>query len=165
MSGAYIWIQTVIRIRGGSIQIAVSTMSNGRLAGGAALTKSDVDKDDMLGLYDSASNPDGSKRDQFTFGAGRRICPGMHVAERSLFLAIARTLWAFNIGPKTDTKGDPVLPDASRLTQGFVCMPQEFSATIEARSTQRADLVRSEWKQAQESLLHTDTKQWLSSPV
>jgi cytochrome P450 len=33
-------------------------------------------KDDYLGLYDSASNPDGSKRDQFTFGAGRRICPG-----------------------------------------------------------------------------------------
>ncbi|KAK3088937.1 hypothetical protein LTR53_019896, partial [Teratosphaeriaceae sp. CCFEE 6253] len=39
-------------------------------------------KDDRLNLYDSAVNPDAARRDQFTFGAGRRICPGMHVAER-----------------------------------------------------------------------------------
>ena len=56
-------------------------------------------EDDHLSLYDSASNPDGTKRDQFTFGAGRRICQGMHVAERSLFLGISRILWAFSIMP------------------------------------------------------------------
>lgn len=31
---------------------------------------------DNLSLYDSTSNPDATKRDHFTFGAGRRICPG-----------------------------------------------------------------------------------------
>lgn len=29
------------------------------------------------------------------FGAGRRICPGMLVAEREIWLTISRMLWAF----------------------------------------------------------------------
>jgi hypothetical protein len=29
----------------------------------------------------------------------RRICPGIHVAERELWLAISRLLWAFDIRP------------------------------------------------------------------
>jgi cytochrome P450 len=56
--------------------------------------------DDFLSLGESAAQNDASKRDQFTFGAGRRICPGIHVAERSLFIAISRILWAFDITPK-----------------------------------------------------------------
>lgn len=31
------------------------------------------------------------------FGAGRRICPGMIVAEREIWLAISRMLWAFKM--------------------------------------------------------------------
>ncbi|KAH9216323.1 cytochrome P450 [Leptodontidium sp. 2 PMI_412] len=33
----------------------------------------------------------------YGFGAGRRECPGKHVADASLFIAISRLLWAFNI--------------------------------------------------------------------
>jgi hypothetical protein len=32
----------------------------------------------------------------------RRICPGIHVAERMLWLAISRLLWAFEIRPLPD---------------------------------------------------------------
>lgn len=122
-------------------------------------------KDDHLGLYDSASNPDGTKRDMFTFGAGRRICPGMHVAERSLLLGIARILWAFNIEPAADDKGSPIIPDPDELTQGFVCMPVEYPAKISPRSKERADLVRREWQNAEKELLDPATKQWISSPL
>lgn len=31
------------------------------------------------------------------FGVGRRICPGMVVAEREIWLAISRMLWAFEM--------------------------------------------------------------------
>jgi cytochrome P450 len=120
---------------------------------------------DHLSLYDSASNPDGTKRDQFTFGAGRRICPGMHVAERSLFLGIARILWAFDIVPKVGADGKPILPDQEKLTQGFVCMPEVFAASIVPRSAERAEIVRREWKVCEESLLDAGTKQWISSPI
>ena len=33
----------------------------------------------------------------FLFQISRRICPGIHVAERELWLAISRLLWAFDI--------------------------------------------------------------------
>ncbi|KAH9958673.1 cytochrome P450 [Lactifluus volemus] len=41
--------------------------------------------------------PNAMDRDHWAFGAGRRICPGIHVAERELWLAISRLLWAFDI--------------------------------------------------------------------
>ena len=31
------------------------------------------------------------------FSISRRICPGIHVAERELWLAVSRLLWAFGI--------------------------------------------------------------------
>ena len=89
----------------------------------------------------------------------------MHVAERSLFLGIARILWAFDIRPSTDASGQPIIPDQEKLTQGFVCMPEEYPAEINPRSRERADRVRAEWKQAQQESLDPATQQWVSSPV
>lgn len=122
-------------------------------------------RDDYQSLGDAAANPDASKRDAFTFGAGRRICPGIHVAERSLFLGMSRILWAFKIEPALDESGKPILPDADRLTQGFVCMPEEFPARITPRSKERADRVLNEWKDAERELLDPVTKQWVQPPV
>ncbi|KAK4891223.1 hypothetical protein LTR27_010160 [Elasticomyces elasticus] len=119
-------------------------------------------KDDLLTLYDSAVDPDVSKRDQFTFGAGRRICPGMHVAERSLFLGMSRFLWAFDLEPATDSEGKTIIPDQDKLTQGFVCMPEEFPAKITPRSPARAEVVEREWRVAEGESLNSDTKQWLA---
>ena len=36
------------------------------------------------------------------FGFGRRLCPGAHIAERSLNIIVARTGWACNIGKAVD---------------------------------------------------------------
>ncbi|KAH7047397.1 cytochrome P450 [Macrophomina phaseolina] len=58
----------------------------------------------------SANLPDPTKRDHFAFGAGRRICPGLHVAERSLALAIMRILWACDIRPKPSAAGKRIDP-------------------------------------------------------
>lgn len=32
-----------------------------------------------------------------SFGHGRRICPGLHLAERSLAISIAQIFWAFDV--------------------------------------------------------------------
>ncbi|KAF2450909.1 cytochrome P450 [Karstenula rhodostoma CBS 690.94] len=45
----------------------------------------------------SANLADPYERDHWMFGAGRRICPGMLVAEREIWLAISRMLWAFDM--------------------------------------------------------------------
>jgi cytochrome P450 len=120
-------------------------------------------KDDFQSLGESAANPDPAARDQFTFGAGRRICPGIHVAERSLFLGISRMLWAFDIKPALDAQGKPIYPDPEKLTQGFVCMPEEFPARIIPRSKERAAVVTKDWEDAKK-LIDPVTKQWKQIP-
>lgn len=114
---------------------------------------------DFLSSALSANSLDPSQRDHFTFGAGRRICPGMHVAESSLFLAISRLLWAFDFEGEVDEEGNLEILDPERLTQGFVCMPEPYRAKITPRSKDRAEVVREEWMEAQK-LLDPVTKQW-----
>lgn len=48
----------------------------------------------------SAVSKDHLQRDHFHYGFGRRMCPGVHVAEASLFIVISRLLWAYDIKPK-----------------------------------------------------------------
>ena len=38
------------------------------------------------------------------------ICPGMYFANQGLFIDIAMMLWAFDIKPCVDDKGDAILP-------------------------------------------------------
>lgn len=45
---------------------------------------------DSLTEAESMAQPDANLRDHFTFGAGRRNCPGVHIAHNSLFINIAR---------------------------------------------------------------------------
>ena len=52
---------------------------------------------DPLPTSASANLADPYARDHWMFGAGRRICPGMIVAEREIWLAISRMLWAFDM--------------------------------------------------------------------
>lgn len=119
--------------------------------------------DDTQSLYEAANNPDAAQRDTFTFGGGRRLCPGIHVAERSLFLGIARMLWAFDFAPPVDARsGEVLLPDAEKLTQGFVCMPEPYAAKITPRSKERADTVTREWEEAKDLL--TEDMQWKETP-
>ncbi|ROV90952.1 hypothetical protein VPNG_10082 [Cytospora leucostoma] len=52
---------------------------------------------DSLSSADSSNLADPNKRDNWMFGAGRRICPSMWVAEREIWLTVSRMLWAFNM--------------------------------------------------------------------
>ncbi|KAJ7122892.1 cytochrome P450 [Mycena epipterygia] len=52
---------------------------------------------DDLTCAESAKLSNVMERDHWTFGAGRRICPGLVVAERELWLAISRILWTFTV--------------------------------------------------------------------
>ncbi|KAJ5146289.1 Cytochrome P450 E-class group I [Penicillium bovifimosum] len=60
---------------------------------------------DPLTSADSANSADPMERDHWMFGAGRRICPGMIVAEREIWLTISRMLWAFDM---YEIPGEPI---------------------------------------------------------
>lgn len=100
-----------------------------------------------------AAGPDYANRDHYVYGAGRRICPGMHLAERNMFLAIAKMLWAFDIKPKVDPKTglraaigtDPILD----YTEGFLVCPKDFVCDVQVRSERRRETILSEYAMAE----------------
>ena len=57
-------------------------------------------KNHHLDAAASAVQLDYLQRDHFNYGFGRRLCPGIHVAEQSLFIVVCRVLWAFDIRMK-----------------------------------------------------------------
>lgn len=111
----------------------------------------------------SAVTGDPTKRDHYVFGAGRRLCQGMHIADRSLFLAMSRTLWAFDLKRPIDEKtGREIIPDVDDIQDGLFISPAPFKANIVPRSESRAAAVRKEWESMAE-LLDEDL-QWKIVP-
>ncbi|KAI3393066.1 hypothetical protein diail_4775 [Diaporthe ilicicola] len=110
---------------------------------------------------EAAMNGDASKR-AYVFGAGRRLCQGMHIADRSLFLSISRLLWAFNIEKAVDAQGIEIVPDQDELTEGVLVQPKPFPAKITPRSEKHAQAIREEWEQCQPLL--NNRNQWKEIP-
>ncbi|KAK3328555.1 cytochrome P450 [Cercophora scortea] len=117
---------------------------------------------DFLSSSDAARAADVTQRDHFGFGTGRRICQGMHIADRSLFLAIARTVWALQLSKAVDADGNEITPDPDNLTGGLAVEPRPFPLKITPRSELRAALVRKAWKDCQTLL--DDGGQWREVP-
>ncbi|KAJ2936567.1 hypothetical protein H1R20_g522, partial [Candolleomyces eurysporus] len=69
------------------------------------------------------------------FGFGRRICPGLYLAENSVFLAIATLLFTFDITPH-----ESGLPEIRY--DGFISHPRPFKCRIQPRSNEIARLIR-----------------------
>ena len=115
-------------------------------------------EDDFQSALEAANNPDVTKRDSFAFGAGRRICPGLHVSERTLFLALARMLWAYRIVPPDPTN----LPVQHSFPDGFVAIPDPFEARFVPRSEERVKVIRDQWDESAKFL--DEQGQWKVAP-
>jgi hypothetical protein len=65
-----------------------------------------------LFLTPNAILGDAPQRDprKITFGFGRRICPGMYLAEASIFSCIVSSLAVFSIEKAVDENGVPITP-------------------------------------------------------
>ncbi|KAH7379484.1 putative cytochrome P450 [Pyrenochaeta sp. MPI-SDFR-AT-0127] len=106
---------------------------------------------------------DVSKRDHFSFGAGRRVCPGVHIADHSLYLAMARLLWAFDMKPQIGLDGKEILPVQDDFVQGMTVHPKEFQARITPRFDTRAAFVKRMWEEAEKDL--NAEGQFVQSPI
>ncbi|PIL29172.1 cytochrome P450 [Ganoderma sinense ZZ0214-1] len=76
----------------------------------------------------------------FVFGFGRRICPGRHFAEASLFISVASILHVFDITPALDADGRPIAIKHSQ-TAGFISSPEDSRCTVKPRSAETAALI------------------------
>ncbi|KAI1877108.1 uncharacterized protein JN550_001180 [Neoarthrinium moseri] len=117
---------------------------------------------DLQTAAEATANADASKRDHFGFGAGRRVCQGIHIAERSLTLGIARLLWAFQFRRAVDSNGRETVPDPEDLTQGVLVQPRPFPVKIVPRSEAHACALREAWDSCQ--VLLDGEKQWKEVP-
>ncbi|OSD07442.1 cytochrome P450 [Trametes coccinea BRFM310] len=78
---------------------------------------------------------------KLAFGHGRRICPGRHFADLSLFLTIACVLHVFDIGPPLDGQGHPIKIQYES-THGFLVYPEDCRCTVKPRSARAESLIR-----------------------
>ena len=97
-----------------------------------------------------AAGADADRRDHFSFGAGRRICTGMHLAENSLFILVAKLLWAFTIRPPLDEQGTEMPVDMSddAYEVGGNTLPKPFAARFIPRNAEVERVLKQEWENA-----------------
>jgi cytochrome P450 len=65
-----------------------------------------------------------------SFGFGRRVCVGKHLANESLFIQTARILWAASLKCARDENGKERLPDTSTLVDVVGLIRWVFFASI-----------------------------------
>ncbi|KAI0794213.1 cytochrome P450 [Fomes fomentarius] len=78
----------------------------------------------------------------FAFGWGRRICPGRHFAEASMFILCASVLFAFDIKPPVDENGHPVEIKYTMTANAVVSHAGLYDFIIKPRSAQVAEVLR-----------------------
>ncbi|KAK7685071.1 hypothetical protein QCA50_011908 [Cerrena zonata] len=74
------------------------------------------------------------------FGFGRRICPGMFLADNSIFINIAMMLYVFHFSPEKDNDGNDILPNVEY--RGFISHPTPFRCNIMPRCDKAITLIR-----------------------
>ncbi|OBR05399.1 Cytochrome P450 2D18 [Colletotrichum higginsianum IMI 349063] len=104
-----------------------------------------------------AASPRYDERDHYSYGAGRRICVGLHLAERSLWRMVAQIIWAFRIEPAVGPDGAPVKVNTEydAYEEGFLHGPKEYEVRFVPRSERHAEILRREFREIEGFL-----KQW-----
>lgn len=76
----------------------------------------------------------------FTFGFGRRVCPGKVLADASLFLTFAQSLAVFDIRKAVDGSGHAIEPEHT-FGNGIISHPGAFGVQVAPRASRCRDLV------------------------
>jgi cytochrome P450 len=87
----------------------------------------------------------------YGYGAGRRICPGIHLAERSMWRITAKLLWAFEFSEKPDAPLDVNAYNSANLVR-----PLEYSVNVQPRSPAHLAVIKRELSGAMEFLKQYD---------
>ncbi|KAJ7228990.1 cytochrome P450 [Mycena pura] len=76
------------------------------------------------------------------WGFGRRICPGMQLADASLFISCALSLAVFDVSKRVEN-GQVVVP-VHENTTGTISHPVPFQCTVKPRSEKAVQLIQAE---------------------
>jgi cytochrome P450 len=76
------------------------------------------------------------------FGFGRRICPGINLADDSLYITTAMVCAVFDV--KKFVKNGVVMEPEYEKTAGLITHPAPFRVSISPRSDRAVELIRGE---------------------
>jgi len=93
-------------------------------------------------------NEDGTVRDDpmlsLVFGIGKRICPGRHLVEATIFTVTSSILSVFNVTKAKDENGNEIpVKAAIAPNRGTVIHPDKFECSILPRDKVAEDLISS----------------------
>ncbi|KAK0469876.1 cytochrome P450 [Desarmillaria tabescens] len=107
-------------------------------------------------------------RSTLVFGSGRRICPGMHLANHSLMINTMNLIWAFQFSPTKDPVTSATLPvDIFAYEKGILTAPRPFQCHIAPRSEGKVNLIKRAFLDAEdvfvkfESGITAEDKEWV----
>ncbi|KAF8909564.1 hypothetical protein CPB85DRAFT_1253581 [Mucidula mucida] len=83
-------------------------------------------------------------RNNFQFGAGRRICPGQVLANNAIAINAMNMIWAFDFAPTTD--GNPY--DIENCLSSFTCITRPYKCSITPCSESQRRLIRQQFADA-----------------
>ena len=98
---------------------------------------------------DPANMEASGPRNNYGFGAGRRICPGMHLARQSLILGMAKILWAFDVLPPEGKEIDLSLETG--FVQKTAMTPKDFDVILKLRDGRSKEDIMDHYSQAYEA--------------
>lgn len=94
---------------------------------------------------DYAGSPDWANRDHYNYGAGRRLCPGIHLAERNMWRIASKLLWAYEFSEPVDPRTGKVVPlDPEAYNPGILQAPLPYKVRIKVRSEAHREVIQRE---------------------
>ncbi|KAJ6562394.1 cytochrome P450 [Mycena capillaripes] len=85
---------------------------------------------------------DPARRDNLSFGGGRRICPGSYTGRAVIEINLANFIWAFDFSPARTPSGEVIPPDLWAFKDGISLAPLPFKTTIAVRSEKKKQIIR-----------------------
>ncbi|KAF9468287.1 cytochrome P450 [Collybia nuda] len=95
-------------------------------------------------------------RNSLPFGSGKRLCPGMHLANTAAQLHIMNLLWGFKFDPAVDPKTGKSLPvniNIDAYNSGVTLVPVPFDCTITSRGRDREDIIEKQFIEVSETFV------------
>ncbi|KAI0734033.1 cytochrome P450 monooxygenase [Fomitopsis betulina] len=100
----------------------------------------DVFRPERFLEIDPGSDFDAWDPKKLVFGFGRRVCPGAHLADNSVWLVISRIIATLDIRKARDETGAEITPNPV-LHSGTVTHPEPFLCDIRPRSEKAKQLI------------------------
>ncbi|CAE6381379.1 unnamed protein product [Rhizoctonia solani] len=86
-------------------------------------------------------NPDRFLDSRVPTAPGFRLCPGVHMAESTMFIMFATLLALFDIRPAKDEDGKEIIPKIRMKTNALISYPEDFKCSITPRSEKAIGLL------------------------